>query len=153
MSGHESHEGNEAVHAAVRAYIHRAVSPPLSPNPQTLLRCTYILADYRHKRRIFPHPHQQPTRDESTMFIRLQTNAYIWNAAFFVPFIQKDYRATCNCCPAAGTLYHQVWEGQRTPDLQTFPKPSAQQRTARLTSKDPTLQLDLVKRAPAGKLS
>lgn len=157
MPGHESLEGNEAAHAAARDYIHRAISltgqsPPHPPNPQPLLRYTDILADYRLKRQIFPIPHHQLTRDEATTFRRLQTNTYPHRTLLHAIY-PTDYPATCHYCPAPGTLYHQVWECQKTPDLHPIPNPSIQQWTARLTSKDPTFQLDLVQRARAASRS
>lgn len=151
IPGHESLEGNEAAHAAARALIHRAITiegqtPLAAPKTEPLVRYADILIYYRQGRRTFPTPHSQLTRAEATTLRRLQTNTYPHRTLLHAIY-PTQYPSTCNFCPTPGTLYHQIWECQKTPGLAPITSPSYKQWVNRLTSPDLGIQRELVKRA------
>ena len=57
------------------------------------------------------------------------------------------YYATCNFYPQPGTLYHMVWECQKTLSLTPNPHPTYEQWAGQLTSTSLSVQRSLVKRA------
>lgn len=150
VPGHESIDGNEAAHTAARAYIHRAItrdgmfSADIKTDP--LLRYSDVLGHYRLGRRVFPPPHPQLSREEATTLRRLQTNSYP-HSTLLHSIYPTQYPSLCNFCPTPGTLYHQVWECQKTPNLPPISYPTFEQWMARLVDPDLGHQQELVKRA------
>lgn len=59
------------------------------------------------------------------------------------------YYSTCNFCHQPGTLYHMVWECQKTPSLTPNPHPTYEQWADQLASSDLSVQRILVERARA----